>query len=908
MQGPALLLFVLMSGVADYARPLDARKLDQAALDAEGYGEKKAFAREDDGLRVTLAPGQPETGWKTPQQLRIGGDFTITADFLLRKLPKPAQEDGVAVGLAIASGDPNQPDATLVRLLEPTGADVYRSVERSANGGMMNPQQMMMQQRMMMMQGMAPGAGPGGKPPKPPRPTFPASGEAFRIEFRREGGNLRFQVYEGKAERPRYLGQTTLGTNDIAAVKLFATNRNGLEAVNVLLRGLTIRADRVTGLGTAVRSVFGEVVYAEPTAIEAGALVIGGPPKAPPAPAPKPGEGPTPASTPAPSPAPTPATTPAPATVPAPAAPAAPAVTVAAPAATDAVIVTRIGAQTLPAGGGEPPPPQTTAPVAPAQPAGTPAPPATPKEKARFPLDQVESVRFERPPPQMTGRFLGQPDLDFTGPHPAAKPADAAAKPEAPAPAKPGEKKAGAAEDVLAPPPGTTAAAKVPKVEPKKNGIRDLQLGLANLRPAPIKQVTVTCQTDKGPTSWRLDTSDSQDWPLVLRRTGTEAWADLFLEPPPADCHQKDFNVVLMFEDGQNANANIKATEHTDPKLAADPRAPTVPPADAWVELNGGDRLYGRVEKAGEETLRLTTAWQEHLDVPLLRVAGVHFGLPGRKESPESFAKRLKSRGAEDLLLAQTKDGEVVAIPGALEAIEGSTLRFAYKGSSRTLPLKQVEGIVMAARAEPKGADEVASTFSLPGAVISGRWKEIDTATWKVETPWGQGLSLPAAEVQGVRFRGGEVAYLSDLSPSRVEETPFFGRKLPWRRDVNLLGEPLRVDGRAYEKGVAVHSRSVLTYDLDRKYGTFEALVGFDDAARGKGRVACKVLADGKELYANPDLRADAPPVTLSLPVAGAERLSLVVDFGQDQDTGDRVIWAGARLVRRPPPAAAASR
>ena len=34
MQGPALLLFVLMSGVADYARPLDARKLDQAALDA----------------------------------------------------------------------------------------------------------------------------------------------------------------------------------------------------------------------------------------------------------------------------------------------------------------------------------------------------------------------------------------------------------------------------------------------------------------------------------------------------------------------------------------------------------------------------------------------------------------------------------------------------------------------------------------------------------------------------------------------------------------------------------------------------------------------------------------------------------------------------------------------------------
>ncbi len=56
-----------------------------------------------------------------------------------------------------------------------------------------------------------------------------------------------------------------------------------------------------------------------------------------------------------------------------------------------------------------------------------------------------------------------------------------------------------------------------------------------------------------------------------------------------------------------------------------------------------------------------------------------------------------------------------------------------------------------------------------------------------------------------------------------------------------------------------------------------------------------------KELYANPDLRADAPPVALDLPVAGARQLRLVVDFGQGQDTGDRVIWANARLYRRPP-------
>lgn len=39
-------------------------------------------------------------------------------------------------------------------------------------------------------------------------------------------------------------------------------------------------------------------------------------------------------------------------------------------------------------------------------------------------------------------------------------------------------------------------------------------------------------------------------------------------------------------------------------------------------------------------------------------------------------------------------------------------------------------------------------------------------------------------------------------------------------------------------------------------------------------------------------------PVKLSLPVANAEELRLHVDFGQGQDTGDRVIWANARLYR----------
>ena len=936
LHGMVLIWTALVVGdVRDYVRPLDAKKLDQATLDAESFGEKKTLKREDNGLRITLAPGQPESGWKTPQVVKIGGDFTISARFLIHKLPKPAQEDGVAVGISIASQNLDQPDATFLRLTEMNDTSVYRSIDKPV----LDPQmqmQLQMQRQMMMFNG-----GPAApvKPEKPPRKTFPAKGLEFTLELRREGTTVRYYVLDAASDAPRYLGQVELGSNDIAGVKLFAANRNGAEAVDVTLRDLAIHANRVNGLGTEVRTVFGEIVHGDPTSLEEGKLIIGGTPKAPKPPEPKEGAKPAAAVAeppkflnvnafqepvaPAPAAAPNEAKPAAPATeaTPAPAPAAAPAV--AAPAG--AVLVAPAGAVVMvapAAPGGAVLSGAVTMPVAPNGPPGTApneakpggAAPAKAEPKAKLPLSHLETIAFERAD-MMTGRFQGQPNLDFTMPI-APKPKDATAggetkpaekdKPkDAAATDKPADKPN--ADDLTAPPPGTVAVAKIPKVDPKPNGIRDLYVTLSNLRSSPITQVMVTTQTDKGPASWRLDTSNSQDWPLVLRRAGTESWADLFLEPPDGDLNGKSLTVNVTYADGQSANANINVTQKTDPKLAFDPKAPA-PSLDARVYLTGGEQLFGRFESLGAETLKLRTPWGDDLAVPLARVTGIYMGLPEHKESAESFAKRLRARGAEDLLLATAKNGEVVAISGIAEGTDGDRLRFHFQEKTRSLPLKQVEGLILAARPDPEQAQGVRSTFSLSGGlVISGLWKDLDTETWKVETPWGQELKLPAPEVRSVRFRGGEMTYLSDLEPSKVEQTPFFGRLNPWRKDVNLAGGPLKMDGRTYEHGIAVHSRTALTYDLDGQYSTFEATVGFDEAAKKAGRVDCRVFADDKEIYANPDLRADGKPVKLALPVTKARKLKLLVDFGANQDTGDRVIWANARLFRSPPASTASA-
>jgi hypothetical protein len=1047
MQAAALLLIGLagVGGVSEYARGLDARALDQAAFDSETYGEKKALTRVEDGLRISLDPGAEETGWKAPQALKIGGDFTITASLVVNKLPKPAQEDGAAVGIAIAQGDINQPDLTFVRLREPAGADVYRAIEKA---GAHPGQPMEMGGPMMMMM---PGQ-PNPKNAKPARHVFPANADAVQLELRREKNVIRFQVIEGKTGRARYLGQTTLGPGDISGVKLFVSNRNGGDKLEAVWRDVTIRADRLGGLGTTVRTVFNNVVYADPTAIEKGILIVGGPPKNPP---PAPGaakDAKNPAQNPAATPS-EPANKPKEAEQPKEQAAAAPAAPAAAPAPAPAA---------APAVAQAAPPAAAPGPAAPVQASPSPSQPgaaapekkedAKPKEpKAKIPLDEVETIRFERTP-ALAARFLGQRNVDFTGPAPDAKkedekPKDADAKgkgdtkdapkkdeskkdgvkpdeakkdeakgvdakkeepkkdeakneaqadevkedksksdepkkdeakkdeanKDAPkkdeankdAPEKDEAKKDGANKDapkkdeakkdeankdepkkdeskkdeakkdgakkdeakpkekpkpkdkskdesasaeVTAPLPGTVSN-KIARVEPEKNGIRDVCLALSGLRSAKIKQVTVTCQTDKGASSWRLDTSDSHDWPLVVRRSGNEGWAELYLEPPASDTFEKEYQINLVYEDGQNGNTKIKATEHTDAKRAFDKKEPEAVPLGATVYLTGDEKIFGLLEQLNADALRLGSPWtdQPPLEIPLARVVGVQLSVEDRKESPESFAKRLKSRSSEDLLLARTKDGEVLAIPEIVEGIEADRLQFRYQDKIRTLPLAQVEGWVMAARPDPKPSDRLLARLSLvSGLSISGVWKDLDTQTWTLESPWGQVLKVPAAEVQDVRFRGGLMTYLSDLQPSEVEETPFFGHKMPWRRDVSLSGGPLRMNGQTYERGIAVHSRSRLTYDLNGRFGRFEAAVGFDEAARGKGRVDCRVVADGKPIFTKTDLRADEPPVALSLPVAGVTQLRLEVDYGPGQDTGDRVIWANARLYRPKPSSAGA--
>jgi hypothetical protein len=377
---------------------------------------------------------------------------------------------------------------------------------------------------------------------------------------------------------------------------------------------------------------------------------------------------------------------------------------------------------------------------------------------------------------------------------------------------------------------------------------------------------------------------------------------DLYFEPSAADCFDQQFDVTLTFDDGQTTKLNTRATTHTDATLKtvpADPAAATAETKSAAAVLLAGDQsVHGQLSGVEKEILILSAWGGQRLEIPLADIRGCWLA-GGQTGERAKFDERLKAGGEQDWALIMGRDQSAAAVEGSLKSVTDGKLEFVVAGETRKVAISRVLGFVLASHPPRPATSEFYQIIELgDGDKFSAQLTSVDPQSIGLRTPWNAGLKLPRSSVRAMTCRNGRATYLSDLEPVAVEETAYFTRHLPYRRDESLAGGPLVLGGTTYRKGLAVHSRSVLTYPLDGRYQSFQARLGFDDGAPPGGAIACRVLADDRELFANPDLRPDADPVSLSLDVTEAKQLVLEIDFGPGQDVGDRLTWAGARVFR----------
>ena len=286
-------------------------------------------------------------------------------------------------------------------------------------------------------------------------------------------------------------------------------------------------------------------------------------------------------------------------------------------------------------------------------------------------------------------------------------------------------------------------------------------------------------------------------------------------------------------------------------------------------------------------------------DISHKLVAGMRVSRSFRLKTEPNEVRLQIVREITDLLVAEDKKGKWVPVPGVLKALGGPKVTFAFGGQDRTIDLASVHVIQLARVPASASASAMGRLLGRDGSVVPFAAVSVAGSRMSLTAPGLQAGSANLSEVAEIKFGAQRCVYLSDLSPAKVTQVGLFDVAFPVRHDRSAAGGPIRLGGQSYAKGLGLHSRCELSYDLGGKFATFAATAGIDAAGGNRGNATLEILGDGRGLIKPLALAAGDKPADVRCGVAGVKTLTILVDFGPDGvDVGDHVSLAEARLIK----------
>lgn len=333
--------------------------------------------------------------------------------------------------------------------------------------------------------------------------------------------------------------------------------------------------------------------------------------------------------------------------------------------------------------------------------------------------------------------------------------------------------------------------------------------------------------------------------------------------------------------------------------LYLDPGGAVAAPAKYWeVELTDGSLLRCAAVAVKGRRIELTLAGGVAAAVPLDAVAWMC------RDAHDPAIRQLwpgvlAQRGPRDLVVLRQQD-KLDALDGTFGdgTAEGDRVAFTVAANNRQLSarLDRVQGLIFVRKPQAT-APPLCKITDASGSVVAAASARVNGVSLQVESVAGLTVTYAdLAKLSRLDFSKGKLTYLSDLEPFAVEQSSTEEFIFPVRRDANLYGGPVRMKGIAYARGLAVHSRAILTYDLAGDYDQFRCVLGVDDAVRTENRADVRATVtidgDGRELYAG-EVRSGDDPKPLALAVKGVRKLRLTV-ASPGLDLGNQVIFADA--------------
>jgi hypothetical protein len=333
-------------------------------------------------------------------------------------------------------------------------------------------------------------------------------------------------------------------------------------------------------------------------------------------------------------------------------------------------------------------------------------------------------------------------------------------------------------------------------------------------------------------------------------------------------------------------------------------------PLDDHLILTNGDRVpFKKLTLDGEKVHFRHPALNEGKEaaISLGAVSLLWLTAPANTDRAERFRRALQTEARKrDVVVLRNGD----RVEGVLNRIDADKLEIEVEKKTLSIKLPQVAVVALstelAEKPKPKGVEGrlvVGGDDWTGGTRLTLRQATVRDGVLTGETTWGAAVKVPVEKVAALDLAHGRAIYLSDLEAKDYESTPILGEegpRWPLGRDGTADGFDLRLGGSTHDKGLGLHARSKVTYDLGGAYRRFEATVGLDDLRGRRGAVRVAVLVDGKavKLERDGELTSAKGPLTLTVPLKDAKTLTLEVDFGGRGGVEGVVDWIDARLVK----------
>lgn len=327
-------------------------------------------------------------------------------------------------------------------------------------------------------------------------------------------------------------------------------------------------------------------------------------------------------------------------------------------------------------------------------------------------------------------------------------------------------------------------------------------------------------------------------------------------------------------------------------------------PGTFAVHLAGGGELRVKSVNVADEKISLSSAYGDAV-LPLEAARAIVFASDNKAEKRaeitdqgnEMLARALAQPPGERDALLVVVEGKVQTLSGLVSEWKATGVSFDWEGQTREIPFERIYAVALAQLGPPHDATGECNVTTTDGSTITGRVAGLADGKLTLSLSKDARLVVPWDAVRSIAIKSDRLVYLSDLKPASAETRPVVTLLRPWQADRGVMGGPLRLGEQTFDKGLGVMSRTQLTFAQPPGFDALAATIGIDASAQGRGNCDFVVLVDGREAFRE-TMTGKTLAKEIRVSTAGASRVALVVEPGEDLDLADHADWCDVRFLK----------